>query len=53
MNPSLDNNTTIRIKKRTLLRLKEIGGKGDTYEEVINILCDTYELSRQRSESEL
>ncbi len=32
--------TTIRIKKETAKTLKEIGKKGETYDDVINRLLD-------------
>lgn len=35
--------TSIRVKKSTVERLKRIGRKGETYDEIINRLLDKVE----------
>lgn len=35
-----DEVTTIRIKKETATALKEIGKKGETYDDIVNRLLD-------------
>ena len=34
--------TSIRIRKTTVERLKEVGRKGETYDDIINRLIDAY-----------
>ena len=38
------------IKRSTRERLKSIGRKGDTYDDVINVLIDYYVKSRKEEE---
>ena len=45
-----DDVTTIRIKKETATALKEIGKKGETYDDIINRLLDRV-LRRKRKSS--
>ena len=35
-----DDLTTIRLKKETATALKEIGKKGETYDDIVNRLLD-------------
>lgn len=41
--------TTVRVSKKTLERLKSLGRKGETYNELINKLIDGYENSEDSS----
>jgi len=40
------NITTVRVLKSTLKRLKELGKKEETYDEIINRLIDKYEITK-------
>jgi len=39
--------TTISIRKTTRERLKEVGKKGETYDEIINRLIDFWKKKRE------
>ncbi len=36
------NITTIRLKKETVEKLKELGKKGETYEDIVNRLIELW-----------
>jgi len=36
------NITTIRLKKETVEKLKELGKKGETYEQIVSRLIENY-----------
>lgn len=44
--------TTIPLQKETRDRLKELGSKGDTYDDLINQLIDHYEGTESETEIE-
>lgn len=38
----MNNLTTIRIEKGTRERIAQLGSKGETYEQILNVLIDSY-----------
>jgi hypothetical protein len=41
--PKKDVDKIIRLKPKTHIRLKDLGGKGESFDDVINKLIDNYE----------
>jgi len=40
--------TTIRLKKETVEKLKDLGKKGETYDDIVNRLIELWKKSQKR-----
>lgn len=49
MSPEKEEKTTIQITKVTRDKLKNLGKKGETYDEIINLLLATAERNKRRT----
>ena len=49
MSPEKEEKTTIQITKVTRDKLKNLGKKGETYDEIINSLLPTVEGKKKRA----